>query len=107
MARLVWSGAGSCANISGGEGNTKGLSENLVLCSAYDSSDAVVAEWGWGKQWDLVKFCEESTYCNMLCQRCVPMELGPCGDVCCKHCHTLYYYGNYCRHCPETRDLLM
>ena len=25
--------------------------------------------WGWGKRWDLVKFCEKSTYCDMLCYR--------------------------------------
>ena len=30
----------------------------------------------------------------MLCQRCVPMQLGPCVNICCKCC-------------PETRDLLM
>jgi len=44
---------------------------------------------------------------NVLCQSCVPMELGPCGNVCCKCCQILYYYGNYCKYCPEIRDLLM
>ena len=44
---------------------------------------------------------------NVLCQCWVPMELGPCGNVCCKHCQILYYYGNYCQYCPEIRDLLM
>ena len=63
-------------------------------------------EWGWGKS-DLVKFCEKSMYCNVLGQCCVPMELGPCDNVCCKCCHILYYYSNYCKRCPETRDLLM
>jgi len=62
---------------------------------------------GWGKQLDLVKFCEKLMYYNMLCQRCVAMELGPCDNVCCNCCHNLYYYGNYCKPCPETRDLLM
>ena len=44
---------------------------------------------------------------NVLCQHRVPMELGPCSNICCKHCHILYYYGDYCQDCPEIRDLLM
>jgi len=41
----------------------------------------LVGEWGWGKQWDLVKFCE-ATLCNMYCNLlCVKSGSTPVGGL--------------------------
>jgi len=45
-------------------------------------------------------------FVNVLCQCCVLVELGPCGNVCCKFCHILYYDGNYCRPFSVTHNVV-